>query len=150
MTAYRKRFYRATASVLVAAIGVTGLSATAASATASTSSAPVVRTLTTSSPTSVPDLTVGGAASIGGGTASPGATGGQVAPQSIFGPVIRAVIAAIKSVPKLWNAAVNAAKAGYTAFKNWWQNSVPQWIKNLVTGVTIYDIYTAIRDAIGL
>ena len=149
MTAYRRRFYRITATALVGAMGITGLSATASMATPPPA--------TSVSGSSAAAVTPGIAA--GAGLATAGSASAQIpsphGPDAVAGSattfgIVGVVIKAIKSIPALWKAAVNKVKAGYAAFKSWWENSVPQWIKNLLTGVTIYDIYNEIRNELGL
>jgi len=150
MTAYRRRFYRLSASALVVAMGITGLSATASMASPS----PATSSVSSSTAALVGAEIAAGSGSVVGGSSStqvpgpygPGAVSGNATTFGIGGIVIKA----IKSIPTLWKAAVKKVKAGYQAFKSWWENSVPQWIKNLLTGVTIYDIYNEIRNELGL
>lgn len=147
MTAYRRRFYRITASALVGAMGITGIAATASVASPSSVVAAGVSSTTSASVGATTAAGPGVAAGTSVAVQVPGpAAGGSATTLGVVGTVIKA----LKAIPKLWNAAVEKVKAGYRAFKSWWDNSVPQWIKNLLTGVTIYDIYQEIRNLIGL
>lgn len=150
MTAYRRRLYRITASALVGAMGITGIAATASVASPSSVGSSV--SSSTSASVGAPAASVSAFAASSPvavqvpGSSAPSAVGGSATTLGAGSAIIKV----IKAIPKLWNAAVEKVKAGYRAFKSWWENSVPQWIKNLMTGVTIYDIYQEIRNLIGL
>lgn len=63
------------------------------------------------------------------------------APRSAF-RVFREII---KRVPQL----VSVAKKGWDAFKKFWDANVPWWVKALLFGYNLYDLYTWIRQNFG-
>ena len=86
-----------------------------------------------------------GPASIAG---APSASTSAATPQ--LGAAVRAVIAAVKRVPGLYKGMVDAVKAGYKTFDKWWDSKVPRFIKWIVSGYTVWDIYQMIRDILGI
>ncbi|MBP8920418.1 MAG: hypothetical protein R2742_08580 [Micropruina glycogenica] len=85
----------------------------------------------------------GGAAALGGSTAAP-------ASQAELGAAIRALIKAIKSIPGLFSKLVSALNKGYAAFKKFWDEKVPSWVKWLVGGYSLWDIYQMLKEILGL
>lgn len=84
------------------------------------------------------------APAVGTGTANGLATEQQA------GALVRAFIAAVKK----WGAAayqalVKAVKSGYSAFVRW-LGTVPNWVKNVVSGLTTSALYDTIRQILGL
>lgn len=85
----------------------------------------------------------GTASALGGNAAAP-------ASQAELGAAIRALIKAIKLIPGLFSKLVSAIKKGYAAFKKFWDEKVPGWVKWLVSGYTLWDIYQMLKEILGL
>lgn len=136
------RLYKATATCALAATAVLGLGATASAAPAASTSGAVSTGATSAAAGSAVELPAGIARAASAPVAGTSQTTAQLLGR---GAAIKAIIKAIKSIPGLWKKAVDAVKRGYAAFKKWWDNSVPTWVKRLFTGVTIVEIYNAIR-----
>lgn len=64
---------------------------------------------------------------------------------------VQAGLRILKATSKSWyNNVMSYVSKGKTVFVNWWNNSVPGWIKNMFGGVSAAAIYDAIRWIIGI
>lgn len=69
--------------------------------------------------------------------------------QGKISAIIKAALAALKKINKGWcNKVVSKAKEGKDAFVNWWDASVPAWIKNLFSGIAASAIWEFISTYI--
>lgn len=134
------------------------LPASAATATFRTSNV-AVSTSVAGAATSAVQGQATGLSTVSGSTSSlPGqgpvrtGNGQTVSPDAIWIRIaVKAAMAALKKTSKSWyNAIISKVKAGKTAFVNWWNKSVPSWVKNLFGGVSAAAIYDAVRWIIGL
>ncbi|SDM87534.1 hypothetical protein [Allokutzneria albata] len=70
-----------------------------------------------------------------------------------IGTAIRAIITLLKKKgPNVWNACVSAVRAGWAAFKKWYDDLpwvVKAAIRAVSPGLTVYEIYQGLREAIG-
>lgn len=98
----------------------------------------------TASSVSVASLASGVAAS---STSAASTTATAQAASSQLGPAVRAFVAAIKAIPGLWTKTVAAVKAGYAKFVALY-NSLPGFVKWIVNGVSIVDIWNEIQKYI--
>lgn len=130
----------------MATVGFAGIGATAASAAPRAASSVVATQLSTSHGVAAGPSTAT-ALSVAPTTIPAGST--SVAPaEKVWGWVVKALVAAFKSIGGLWTKVVNAVKAGYAAFAKLWQ-SIPTWIKNITGGMwTVYEIWQALKDYI--
>jgi len=137
---------RATAAVLTAALSGTLVFAGGSAATA----APAATVhATTSVVTSPAGLTSHGSvpyrSTVGGGDVSP-----QAVPIAVR-LAVRVAMETLKRTSKTWyNAIVRQVVNGRTTFVNWWNNSVPGWVKNIFGGVSAAAIYDALLWVLGL
>lgn len=123
------------AAAPVASISVSSMTAAAApGTTAPTPPAPTPVQL----PAPAPGLSDGGGAST---TAVPIAV--RLA--------VKAALEVLKRTSTTWyNNVIRYVNNGKTAFVNWWNTSVPGWVKTLFGGVSASAIYDAIRWIIGI
>jgi hypothetical protein len=64
---------------------------------------------------------------------------------------VKAALAAVKRTSvSTYNTIIGYVLRGRTAFVNWWNTSVPTWVKNLFGGISAAAIYDAIRWIIGI
>lgn len=130
------------AGLALAAIVVSGAGVSPAAAGTRTTTAAVQ--FAVQSPVQFPVAAAPSALAAATSPAAPAATAtGEQA-----GAVFRAIVAAIQRVPGLWSRTVAAVRAGWTAFRNFWNNSVPGWIKALLWGWSLYDLYIWLRGIV--
>lgn len=55
-----------------------------------------------------------------------------------------AIMAILKTLGRWYDDIVNAVKKGWAAFLNFWNNTVPGWIKALLVAYDAWDIYKAV------
>ncbi len=64
---------------------------------------------------------------------------------------VKAALAAVKRTSvSTYNTIIGYVLRGKTAFVNWWNTSVPGWVKGLFGGISASAIYDAIRWIIGI
>ncbi|GIG35896.1 hypothetical protein [Cellulomonas pakistanensis] len=64
---------------------------------------------------------------------------------------VKAALEVVKRTSTTWyNNIIRYVNNGRTAFVNWWNTSVPGWVKTLFGGVSASAIYDAIRWIIGI
>ena len=145
MQLYRRRFFAATAGCLVATVAFTGSGAAAATAAPrATSSVFAVQVSSAVGQAGVPAVST----AVPVTPVAPAGSVQAVTGEKVWGSVIRALVAAFKSIGGLWTKVVNAVKAGYAAFLRLW-SSIPTWIKNITGGLwTVYEIWQALKDYI--
>lgn len=139
---------------IVSAVSLGGVSA-ASAATPVSHQAPASSSVSAASTLAAGSAALGSPASAGltGGTLvpAPAAGGGQVAPQAIPASLrfaVRAGLAALKYAnPGWYNAIRGQVNNGRAVFVQWWDYSVPSWVKNTVVagvgglgGATVYSI----------
>ena len=155
MVTTSSRMYKSVAAATLAAVAFSGVgiaSATAASA------AMHVGPVAVGSYGSTAGAAAGGSTAAGApvavsGSAAPVAPGASVSTgigSAILKALVKAAISSIKKIAGLFKKLVDAVKAGYKAFKKYWDEQVPGWIKAPLTAWSVYDIWSAIKDILGL
>ncbi len=148
MSNSRKRLQRATATVVIATVGITGIGAT----TAAAHSAPAPVVVSSSVPAGVVTTTLPSAALPSGTTTDLAPAAGASTPQALPGIAIRLAVRAALEVVKrtsrsTYNLIVSYVARGKTAFVNWWNSTGKELSKRAgfdvtigISGAALYDV----------